>query len=457
MASITPRPKKDGSISYLITVSLGRDAEGQKVKETTTFTPSSKALTKARKEAEAYAVKFEEQVKNGDIVSGDRITFREFVDIWKDNWLPAKTAAVRENYYSVLRVRVIPKIGNLKMTKIRATHIDKILKDMTAEDKAPATVHMTYTVINSVFKYAVRKQYIRENPCTRCDELPAIKTKTGNDISFFTKEEARRFLKDALTREYDITVSGHKRKLRKTGEDYTVPDYQMKHRIHFQWRVYFELAIKATFRRGEECALTWRDIDFRKQTISIKKAMSSTKADGQFVKDPKTSAGIRDLIIPADCIELLKRWKEEQLALCNEMGTAWKGHRDKIEDGKQTDSFEDNTVFIRLDCGLPLHLSTPGHKFAEIIAMYNAAIEKEAEQLHSKAEKRQKLAEQLPKIRLHDLRHTGATLLLGENTDIETVSRRLGHSKASVTLDIYGHALPENDKKASDALEAMFI
>lgn len=457
MASITPRPKKDGTISFLITVSLGRDAKGQKVKETTTYTPSAKAPTKARKEAEAYAVKFEEQVRNGDIVSGDRITFCEFVEIWKDNWLPAKTKTVRENYNTVLRVRVIPKIGKLKMTKIRATHIDKILKDETAEGKAPATVHMTYTVINSVFKYAVRKQYIRENPCLRCDDLPAVKTKTGNDISFFTKDQARRFLKDALTREYDIKIKGHKRKLRKTGTEYTVSDYSTTHKIPFQWRVYFELAVKGTFRRGEECALTWRDIDFNKQTISIRKALASTKTDGQFVKDPKTSAGIRDIVIPSDCIELLKLWKKEQRALCMKMGTAWKGHRDRIEDGKQTDSFEDNTVFIRLDSGLPLHLSTPGHKFSEIIELYNTSCENEAEKMDNETDKRKRLADKLPKIRLHDLRHTGATLLLGENTDIETVSRRLGHSKASVTLDIYGHALPENDKKASDALEAMFI
>ena len=63
----------------------------------------------------------------------------------------------------------------------------------------------------------------------------------------------------------------------------------------------------------------------------------------------------------------------------------------------------------------------------------------------------------LPLIRLHDLRHTSATLLLSNDVDIETVSRRLGHSKASVTLDIYGHALPENDRKAANALEKMLV
>lgn len=456
MASITARTKKDGSMSFLITVSMGRDAEGKKIKETATYTPKSKAPTKAWKEAEAYAAKLEEQIRNGDVVSGDRVTFSEFVEIWRENWLPAKTPTVRENYYNVLSVRVLPKIGKLRMTAIRATHIDKILKDETAEGKAAKTVRMTYSVINSVFKYALRKQYIRENPCLRCDDLPAVKAKTGNDICFFTEDQARRFLKEALTREYDIKVTGHKRKLQKTGKQYAVSDYKVTHKIPLQWRVYFTLAIYGQLRRGEECGLTWRDIDLNKHTVSINKALASVK-EGQFVKDPKTSAGIRNIVIPSDCIALLRQWKKEQRTLCLEMGTAWKGHRDAIENGKQTDSFEDNTVFIQLDNGLPLHLSTPGHKFAEIIELYNTACENEAEQMNNETEKRRKLADKLPKIRLHDLRHTGATLLLAKNTDIETVSRRLGHSKASVTLDIYGHALPENDKQASDVLEAMFI
>ena len=81
MASITPRMKKDGSLSYMITISLGRDAEGRKIKQTATFTPKSKAPTKALKEAEAYAAKLEEQILSGDIVSGDRVTFAEFVEI----------------------------------------------------------------------------------------------------------------------------------------------------------------------------------------------------------------------------------------------------------------------------------------------------------------------------------------------------------------------------------------
>ncbi len=441
MASIKPRTNKDGSISYLITVSLGRDAEGKKQIETATFVPKSKAPTKAKKEAEAFAVQFEQQVKDGDVVSGDRVTFAEFVTIWEKNWLPAKTPSVRQNYMGVLRSRVLPKIGSLKITKIRATHIDNILKAEQAEGKAPNTVRMTYAVTNSVFKYAMKKQYIRENPCLRCDDLPTVKAKTGNDLCFFDTDQAKRFLKDALTRDYDIPVKGHHRTLKKTGQKYDVPGYTVKHKIDFQWRVYFTMAIEGQFRRGEMCALTWRDINFDNQIVSITKAITVTK-DGRIVKDPKTSAGIRDIVLPTGCITLLKQWKKDQRRLCLKMGTAWKGHRDTVKDGKITDSFEDNTVFIQIDNGLPINISTPGHKFAEIIALYNATCEKEEDKL--------------PKIRLHDLRHTGATLLLSKNTPVETVARRLGHSKASVTLDIYGHALPEDDRTASEVLGTMF-
>ncbi|MBR3344886.1 MAG: tyrosine-type recombinase/integrase, partial [Solobacterium sp.] len=55
-----------------------------------------------------------------------------------------------------------------------------------------------------------------------------------------------------------------------------------------------------------------------------------------------------------------------------------------------------------------------------------------------------------------DLRHTSATLLLAEGVDIETVSRRIGHSRASVTLDIYGHAMKHKDTEASDTLTRIF-
>lgn len=90
-----------------------------------------------------------------------------------------------------------------------------------------------------------------------------------------------------------------------------------------------------------------------------------------------------------------------------------------------------------------MSVDTPTHKFREILDLYNSQVAKTE-------------SEKLPIIRIHDLRHTSATLLLANGTDIETVSKRLGHSKASITLDVYGHAMKEMDRKAADTLEQLF-
>ena len=442
MASITEKINKDGSLSFLIMVYCGRDAEGKKIMQRTTYRPKSAAPKKARKEAEKYAAQYEDQVLTGDIVSGDKITVSQFVKIWEDNWLPAKTPSVRENYKDILRLHVLPVIGHMKITAVRAPHIDSIIQAAKDAGMAPSTIRDRFSVINSVFKYAYKKQYIRENPCQRCDERPPVKMKTGKEIQFFDEDQSRRFIRDALTMEYEIKFGQRGRKSKKTGKQYTVKEYTVKRSVPLQWRIYFMMAIWGTFRRGEMCALTWNDIDEKRRVISIEKAAAMTKKE-KYIKGPKTDAGIRELTMPAEIFTLLREWKREQSALCMKLGTAWKGHRNgKKEDGKTPDSFDENTIFIQLDNGLPIHLSTPNHKFHEICDMYNAT--------------RKKAKDKLPRIRLHDLRHTGATLLLGEKTDIETVSHRLGHAKASVTLDIYGHALPENDKAAADTLTTMF-
>ena len=61
----------------------------------------------------------------------------------------------------------------------------------------------------------------------------------------------------------------------------------------------------------------------------------------------------------------------------------------------------------------------------------------------------------LPEIRFHDLRHTSATLMLNQGTPIMVVSRRLGHARPSITLNIYGHLIPSMDVMAADKLDEL--
>ena len=439
MASIEKRGD-----SYRISVYLGRDGTGKKIQKYTSFTPETYTKNNRKrsqkvieKEVEAFAAEFEKKARNEEILDGDKITFDQYLEKWKSEWAQQRlTPRVYEDYCWWFEKRISPAIGHMKISKIKPQHIQKIITDLQKEGLAPKTVKACYTSMNSVFKMAYRLDVISSNPCNKEKiELPKIKTVTLSEGQYFTQDQAKRFLNYLYNGEYKKQYRGHSRTLASTGEKYTVPEYTETRKIHIQYQVLYTIAIYGGLRRSELLALRWTDFDFQKMTISISKAMTRTRSDSkQFEKDPKTAAGCRIFRLPPSTFFLLRRWRNEQEELADDLGTAWKGFRGS--------DFDSNYVFIRLDSGECMNLDTPYHKFKELVSAYNDNCEKEEDKL--------------PEIRFHDLRHTTATLLLGSGVDIETVSKRLGHENASVTLDIYGHALESMDEVAADKLEAMF-
>ena len=415
--------------TYQITVFLGRDENGKKITKSTTYSPKAKTPKAIENEVKKYADKFEERAKNGDIYDGENMTFSEIIPIWKENVLSLKSPKQREQYEREINKYYLPSLRFLKLSSIRAPHIDAILKKRIEEGRAPKTIRMSFTAINSVFQYAYKKAIIKENPCSRCDELPSIEK--DDNLHFFTVDQAKAFF-HALTLQYPEERKSKERKL-SNGSKTQVSSYVMYHTIPFQWRAYFSIAIYGGLRRGEILSLTWEDVNFDEHSVSISKSIARPKA-GEYIKGTKTKAGTREIILPAETFALLTVWRQQEKTLSEELGSAWKGYRD--------DDFDKNWIFIDLTNGNRMCIDTPTHKFREILDSYNKTVQKEEDKL--------------PIIRLHDLRHTSATLLLANGTDIETVSKRLGHSRASITLDIYGHALKEKDVTASNTLERLF-
>lgn len=426
MANITKRGD-----SYRITVSNGFDHNNKRIMVTMTYKPKSKSENAIKKEVEAEARRFEDRVKSGEYYSGENITFMDFADTWFEKWAKKKvTVSTQESYLSLIQLWAFPVIGKKKLSRITAFDIQQIVENMETEGRTAATIRRAIAATNSVMKYAYRMNMIKENVVDRV-ELP--KMTKDEDLHFFTLEQSKLFL-SALEKEYPFEYSSCVHSYDKEGSARYRDSYVAYHSIPLQYQAYFFLAIYGGFRRGELIALTWNDIDFEKRTVTICKAAAKTKSEGQIIKDPKTKAGNRTIQLPSQCFKVLRSWRSEEIKLSMSLGDDWKGSTGK--------DFDNNFIFIDLKTGLMMSLDTPGHKFKEILDMYNRTCENEEDLL--------------PYIRLHDLRHTSATLLLAENVDIETVSHRLGHSKASVTLDVYGHALESMDNKASDTLEALF-
>ena len=178
------------------------------------------------------------------------------------------------------------------------------------------------------------------------------------------------------------------------------------------------VAIGTGARRGEIAALTWADIDLDAKTMTIRRALEQTKKYGIRVKAPKSKAGKRTISLPAVTVAALREHRIQTLELRLALGAGALP--------------ADAPVFATIEGGWP---SPDG-----ITDQWRAAVKRL----------------DLPKVKFHALRHSHASALIAAKLDVITISRRLGHSKASITLDVYGHLFTENDTAAADAIDAIF-
>lgn len=128
----------------------------------------------------------------------------------------------------------------------------------------------------------------------------------------------------------------------------------------------------------------------------------------------KNKSSERIIQVPRDMIELLAEYKKEQLQMRLKVGDKWN------ESGK----------IFTTPFGDPIHPDSLSSWFSKFIKKNN-----------------------LPDIHLHSLRHTNATLLIANGTNIRTVAKRLGHASPTTTGNIYAHAIKTADEMASDTLQ----
>lgn len=425
MASIRKRGNK-----YQITVSNGRDTSGKQIIETTTFAPDPNKTDKQNGKAlQRFVIDFEDRVKNGKFLDGEKMSFMDFSDKWLSeyviNRMEAKTYALYEDY---LQRHINPVIGHLKLSKIQPTHLNSLYNKLLKERKdgrtggySAKTIKNIHDIISSLFKTAIQWNVMIDNPCTRIK--PPKPDRQNADIKFFNLEQAQIFI-ELLDSGYQTPVKAHGR-IDDTGKLYHVDAYTESRKISTQLKLFFLLALFCGMRRGELIALEWNDLNFENNTIDINK--STVSVNGKPVtKPPKTSSSIRTISVPDNIMILAKTYRKEQLQYRMTIGDQWIGG---------------NHLFIQWS-GKQMHPDTPYATFKKIIKRYNESIDDELKKL--------------PNIPLHGLRHTSATLLISQNVDIRTVAGRMGHSRTSTTTDIYAHSLQKMDEQASSALENLF-
>lgn len=305
---------------------------------------------------------------------------------------------------------------------------------------AHATITKYLNALKSVFNDAYDKRIITFNPASN---IKVPKANEAKEIKCLTEYQTNLFLQ-ALNLEYSFDYDERQR-IDQNGVPYCVKNYSVTKQIPLAFRTFFTLAIYSGARRAELLGLTWNDIDFKNNQITINKAI--VNKNGTLVLDePKNKYSKRTISIHQLCIELLSELMDEQQKTIEKLGSYWQGY--------PLNQFKSNFVFTQ-DNGNVMHLSTPTHKFKEIIDLYNNYVDTQAQSPFMNGLQFEQDKHLPSDITLHALRHTHITLLLTQGVDVITVSKRAGHKDSKTTLNIYGHFMKAKDQEASIILGAL--
>jgi|SRR5271157_3100621 len=168
-----------------------------------------------------------------------------------------------------------------------------------------------------------------------------------------------------------------------------------------RYQALYHLAVTTGMRISELRGLCWSDIDWIKSTIKVNRQIQDIPGKGTMSGAPKTYSGIRTILLGETSLNMLREQNQRIEAEASRAGDSWK-HNDLIFPSNMGTPFSDANV--RKD----------------FVAVLKAA--------------------NIPRIRFHDLRHTAASLMLNHGVPALVVSKILGHSSPSVTLNIYAHS-----------------
>jgi integrase len=180
------------------------------------------------------------------------------------------------------------------------------------------------------------------------------------------------------------------------------------------------LCLLCGLRNGEALGLTWGDIDFETGRLSVRRQWERNEA-GEWEAVPlKTAKSRRTLDMPA----LVAAKLREQRARVDEM---------RLRSGKKWDGTSDCVFPGERGHGKPAHVTTIDHQFKRRLAETDG-----------------------PGMRVHDLRHGAASLMLKQGLSLREIMEQLGHSQIGITANFYTHVAPEMKQKPARAMDTLF-
>jgi integrase len=348
----------------------------------------------SKAEAQKALRKALQQVDDGEHVTPSSFTLRAFVE---QRWLPAVQGELRPSTFSSysrnLRLHVLPALGATSLQRLDAGQLQALYGVLLARGRKDhkegrALSVRTVRYIHTILKSAL--QAAVEWDLVRTN--PAAKVKSPKQSAATGPEGMRTWDRDQVRASLASTEGDRLRTL---------------------WLV----LLTTGMRRGEALGLCWDAVDLDTGRLKVTRTLVDLGPGGEPVwSDPKTLAGRRVIALDSGTVAALRTHRAQQLTDRLAVGAGWSACA-KGDGG---------LVFTMPDGG-PLHPERLSRRF-------QAGTRRAG----------------LPMIRLHDLRHTHATLALEAGVNAKVMQERLGHADVSITLRVYSHV---SQTLASDVAE----
>lgn len=396
--AIQKRPGKDGTPRYRVQISERDPVTGKRRNVTVgTF--------RTKKEAEARERDALTKRERGTLLDPDSTTVAELMT----EWLRSKgriSPQTRVDYETTIRLHIVPALGGVRIRRLTADAVQAQYDAWTAEGKSPRMVRGCHLRLSQALDWAVTRHLLYVN-VARAVEPPALPRAT---FEVWNRDELARFMDAAMRRPVLLRMSQKPNATPKPAA--TRPDP-----LTPLWHL---LALEG-MRRGEALGLRWRDINWERGTAHIWQTVAPDKTNkGRAIIQPggKTARATRTVRLTAATLDVLRSHRTEQAAR-RLAAPAW----------------EDHDLIVCTGDGAPVN---PG---GNITRSFDRIVKRAG----------------LRRIRVHDLRHTHATLLLSMGVPVKVVSERLGHSSSAFTMDVYASVLPDMQDAAAGAADDLLL
>jgi integrase len=337
-----------------------------------------------KREAQIECSKLITAINGGIYLEPRKTTLEKFLDRWLDHIKSQVSPKTFERYAGIVNQNIKPLLGGIILNKLKPAQISqayaKALAGGRRDDKegglAPRTVGHLHRVLKHALSQAVRREELARNPADAVDP-PKIEWKP--------------------VQTYDMPQTAN------------VIEY-FRNRTLF---IPVLLAGLCGLRRGEICALRWKNVDLANGQLSVVESLEQTKAGLRF-KSPKSGKGRTVALLPTVVAEL-RAYRAKRAQEMLRLGV-------RVSEDDLVIAHEDGSHVT------PIYIS---QQWGRLIA---------------------KTA--LARLRFHDLRHAHATHLLANGVHPKIASERLGHSKVGITLDLYSHVIPGMQADAVAMVEA---